>query len=31
MSDEFTEFLKEQGIIRKTSAPRTPQQNGIAE
>ena len=28
--DEFTEFLKEQGIIHKTSAPRTPQQNGIA-
>ena len=31
MSDEFTKFLEEQGITRETSAPRTPQQNGVAE
>ena len=31
MLHEFTEFLKEQGIICKTLAPRTPQQNGIAK
>ena len=31
MSDKFSEFLKEQGITRQTSAPHTPQQNGLAE
>ena len=31
MSHEFTKFLEEQGITRETSAPRTPQQNGVAE
>ena len=31
MSDEFTQFLEEHGITRETSAPRTPQQNGVAE
>jgi len=31
MSNEFSEFLEESGIIRQTSAPRTPQQNGSAE
>jgi len=31
MSGEFTTFLEEQGITRETSAPRTPQQNGVTE
>jgi hypothetical protein len=31
MSGEFTEFLEEQGITRETTAPGTPQQNGVAE
>ena len=31
MSDEFTTLLEEQGIIQELSAPRTPQQNGVAE
>ena len=31
MSTEFTEYLEEHGIIHETSAPRTPQQNGVAE
>ena len=31
MSDEFSKFLEEHGIIRETTAPRTPQQNGVAE
>lgn len=31
MSDEFTQFLEERGITRETSAPQTPQQNGVAE
>jgi len=31
MSDEFTKFLEEQGIVRETTAPGTPQQNGVAE
>ena len=31
MSNEFTKFLEEKGITRETSAPRTPQQNGVAE
>ena len=31
MSDLFTRFLEEQGITRETSAPNTPQQNGVAE
>ena len=31
MSNEFTTFLEEQGITREMSAPRTPQQNGVAE
>jgi len=31
MSAAFTEFLEEHGITRETSAPRTPQQNGVAE
>ena len=31
MSDEFTAFLEDQGITRELSAPRTPQQNGVAE
>ena len=31
MSAEFSKFLEESGISRKTSAPRTPQQNGLAE
>jgi len=31
MSKEFTEYLEETGIIHKTSAPRTPQQNSVAE
>ena len=30
-SKEFDEFLAEEGVIRKTSAPKTPQQNGVAE
>ena len=28
MSKEFTQFLESEGIIRETSAPDTPQQNG---
>ena len=31
MSAEFSTFLEEQGITRETSAPCTPQQNGVAE
>src|SRR5271156_2193818 len=31
VSDEFTKFCNEHGIKRQVSAPRTPQQNGIAE
>ena len=31
MSGDFDTFLEEQGITRETSAPRTPQQNGVAE
>ena len=31
MSDEFTKFLEEQGITQETTAPGTPQQNGVAE
>ena len=31
MSDDFTKFLEEQGIIWETTAPGTPQQNGVAE
>ena len=31
MSNEFTLFLEEQGIVRETTAPGTPQQNGVAE
>ena len=31
MSKEFTKFLEEQGITRETTAPGTPQQNGVAE
>ena len=31
MSAEFTAYLEEQGIVHETSAPRTPQQNGVAE
>jgi len=31
MSHEFTEFLEQEGITHKTSAPRTPQQNGTTE
>jgi len=31
MSKEFTDYLASEGIIHKTSAPNTPQQNGLAE
>ena len=31
MSNNFTQFLEEQGITQETTAPGTPQQNGIAE
>ena len=31
MSKEFDNFLEEKGITRETSAPETPQQNGLAE
>ena len=31
MSEEFTQFLEERGITRENSAPRTPQQNGVAK
>jgi len=31
MSHEFTEYLEQEGIIHKTSVPRTPQQNGTTE
>ena len=31
MSKEFDKFLEEHGIVRETSAPETPQQNGLAE
>ena len=31
ISDEFTTFLEEHGITCETSAPQTPQQNGVAE
>ena len=31
MSNDFTQFLEEQGITRETTAPGTPQQNEIAE
>ena len=30
-SKDFNEFLAKEGIIHKTSAPKTPQQDGIAE
>lgn len=30
-SNECTSWLKENGIIHQTSAPRTPQQNGVSE
>ena len=30
-SDEFETFLKERGILHQTTAPHTPQQNGVAE
>ena len=31
MSAEFTKYPKENRIIHETSAPQTPQQNGVAE
>ena len=31
MLEEFTELLEEHRITWETSAPRTPQQNGVAE
>ena len=31
MSADFSKFLEESGISREMSAPRTPQQNGLAE
>ena len=31
MGKEFSDFLASKGIIRETSAPNTPQQNGLAE
>ena len=31
MGKEFDTFLADKGIIRETSAPNTPQQNGLAE
>ena len=31
MSEAFMEFLEEHGITQETSAPRTPQQNRVAE
>jgi len=31
MGKEFSDFLASEGIIRETSAPNTPQQNGLAE
>jgi transposase InsO family protein len=31
MGAEFTKFLEEHGITRQTSAPNTPEQNGLAE
>ena len=31
MSKEFSDYLASEGIIRETSAPDTPQQNGLAE
>jgi len=31
MSAEFSAILEEHGITRETSAPYTPQQNGLAE
>ncbi|TPX43293.1 DNA-directed DNA polymerase [Synchytrium endobioticum] len=31
MSNEFTRYLQEQGIIHQTSSPYTPQQNGVSE
>ena len=31
MSMDFTKYLEESGIIHETSAPQTPQQNGVAE
>ena len=31
MGKEFDTFLADKGIIRETSAPDTPQQNGLAE
>ena len=30
-SKEFNEFLATEGVIRELSAPKTPQQNGVAE
>jgi len=31
MSKDFSDYLESEGIIRETSAPDTPQQNGLAE
>ena len=31
LSNEFSEYLMEHGIVQETSAPHTPQQNGVAE
>ena len=31
MSNEFDDFLKKEHVARQTSAPYTPQQNGVAE
>jgi formate hydrogenlyase subunit 3/multisubunit Na+/H+ antiporter MnhD subunit len=31
MSKDFEDFLGSEGIIHETSAPDTPQQNGLAE
>ena len=31
MSTEFTKYLTDTGITHETSAPRMPQQNGVAE
>jgi len=31
MGKEFSDYLASEGIIRETSAPDTPQQNGLAE
>jgi transposase InsO family protein len=31
LSKEFNDFLRECGIQRRTSAPYTPQENGVVE